>query len=252
MSELPTFCQIFIGKIALLIKEREWRFKYLEEIYEVITQDPLQATTTKYFPSAIAIYIGGNDEIPLELELAKIARNYNIIVISDSTHKRFPAKNTCTLRNTTESIEAPFPQDYLDFNYREVCFPVMPDVFDKPLDQYDIAEKLHSIRQDRHSFYRGEKRKTIGTPFDCGLSKMAIALAKGLCLPASMNLTYNEGGNTLLGNFEDGTPYAIIGQDSFDLTKILIESELAEIFPIMKLKWHLQLIMESNWKICFL
>ena len=110
-----------------LMKERMWRLEHKEEAYQRITQDPLQQTAIKFFPFTRAWYVGGvqGNSLSFECVLAEIGEKHGIIVISDSKHPDFLAgENTLEL---VQNRQRTFPQDFLDFNSQEICFPAVID-----------------------------------------------------------------------------------------------------------------------------
>jgi len=67
--------------------------------------------------------------------------------------------------------------------------------------------------------------EALGAVFMNDLPLKAISLADSLKCQPVMNLTYNEGGNTLIGQRENN-PYVIIGLDSYAVSKKLMEKDL--------------------------
>ncbi|CCB89760.1 hypothetical protein [Simkania negevensis] len=66
----------------------------------------------------------------------------------------------------------------------------------------------------------------VGQVLEKGQQEKAVRLATALGVPASMSLTYSEGGNTISGFRGNGEPYIIIGLDSFSATKAIMEQDL--------------------------
>ncbi|MBI3236977.1 MAG: hypothetical protein HYZ48_04685 [Chlamydiales bacterium] len=66
----------------------------------------------------------------------------------------------------------------------------------------------------------------IGLPWTDDLGKKSVKLALSLGATPVMNLTYSEGGNTLIGSRKDGSRFVIIGKDSYEFSKFLMEKDL--------------------------
>ena len=67
--------------------------------------------------------------------------------------------------------------------------------------------------------------EVLGSVRSANLPVKALALAGSLNAPPIMNLTYNEGGNTLIGQ-RGGQPYIIVGMDSYEISKKFMEKDL--------------------------
>ena len=217
--------------ILTLRKERAWRLKQMNSIYKKIIRDPHQCTAIKFFPFTESLHIGGDCQmVPFELELAEICQKHNIILISDNkAHKKLKNDYNNVLLYSDHSDNS-FCQDFLDFNAEELCFPAMDDSSSPIYTQLEKA--VQTARNNRFAPYKELDvnspiiNQLVGDAFRIGYSKVFISLANSLNVPAVMNLTCSEGGNMLLGFFEKMEPYAIIGLDSYYMTKELIELEL--------------------------
>lgn len=213
-----------------LRKERMWRLKHKEEVYDRVIQDPLQQTAIKFFPFTRAWYIGGvqGNLISFECTLAEVGEKHGIIVISDSKHPHF-----LNYSNTLELVQErqrTFPQDFLDFNSQEICFPAVIDS-NPEFTTSTLKDAMYDARRERFLPYRALDRDdpiwaiVRGQPFMTQSYRTSLDLAKALDAQASINLTYSEGGNMLLG-INDNKAYAIIGLDSFSASKALMENNL--------------------------
>ena len=68
------------------------------------------------------------------------------------------------------------------------------------------------------------------------LQTKAIELASALDATPVMSLTYSEGGNTLIGTYNDGSMYVIIGKDSYAVSKLLLEEDLGRLASEQEVK----------------
>lgn len=228
--------------VHALREERLFRLQNLREVYQTTRNDPQQTVKTKYFPQTTAWYTGARrnqEAAAFELEMREIGQQHGIPVISDSTHETFSGQPGALTFD--HEMGAAYTQDFVDFTSQEVRVPLLRD--DERYGEGFIGTAILNARNSRGPLWTTfQLEDSDGTPFLITPPTQGIGWAeqvwqndqsmKGISLAASlgvqplMNLTYNEGGNTLIGSREDGTPFAIIGQDSYEASKALMEKDL--------------------------
>lgn len=227
-------------KASFLREQRRFRLINLRSVYASTINDTAQRVRTKYFPTTTAWYVGtcrSNGVAPFELEMETIASSHGMTLITDSTNEAFKKRGkTLTL---DDAIDAAYPQDFVDFSTDEVRVPLLREMKYGDL----IQDSIRKGRIDRNPLWSctiitdcdGQK-KTINPPhitigwvdqvWQSDQSLKGIAIASSLEVQPLMNLTYSESGNTLIGQRTDGRPFVIIGQDSYDASKALMEHDL--------------------------
>lgn len=227
--------------ISKIEAERDFRLRNLEMVYTKVKDDPNQAVAGKQFEKTSAWYIGSfmgrNNQHSFECAMQKIGETHGIVCITDSRDESLRAcSNILTLDHKGQ---APFPQDFVDFSINEIRIPIMniksryPELNDTFLSNFFSAKRQVRNKAWKPTFNRQGQEinprvaegRTIGEPLLRDYGKTSIALALGLGATPIMNLTYNEGGNTLIGS-KDGKKFAIIGQDSYDISKYFMEKDL--------------------------
>jgi hypothetical protein len=245
----PNFNDFDAAAIERLQMQRLYRLENLQEVYQQSLQDPSREVTSKFFAPTSAWYVGSTvrEQERLELEMQTVGQKHGIQTISD---RRIDFENksleiTETYRtdlmvdpqpffqnfhpNQAKQMLGDFNQDFVDFSKNgEVRIPRLR----KAGEEQKFDKNLLKLRKEREPEWKKiheenpDARVTLlGVPFSDDLAMKAIALASSLNAVPVMNLTYNEGGNTLMGKNASG-PYVIIGRDSFDISKVLMEKDL--------------------------
>lgn len=233
--------EIVNDTIEQMEAERDFRLRNLETIYNKVSDDSTQAVAGKQFESTSAWYIGSfigvDRDLSFEKEMREIGANHDIMCITDSVDKTLKEYDNVLILDNLQ--KAAFPQDFVDFSINEVRIPVMnisdryPEINDVFVSKFfrdkrearnpnwiaKIGKKGQSINP------RVTEGRTIGEPLLKKYGKKSVALALGLGIAPIMNLTYNEGGNTLIGS-RGGEKFAIIGQDSYEISKYFMEKDL--------------------------
>jgi len=118
----------------------------------------------------------------------------------------------------------------MDFNSQEICFPAVIDS-NPEFTTIVLKEAIYEARKERFPPYSDLAEDdpiwaiVRGQPYMDRSYRTSLDLSRALGIPASMNLTYSEGGNMLLGIGDHGA-FAIIGLDSFSASKALMENNL--------------------------
>ncbi len=230
---------------------RLYRLMHLEEIYDKVVKDPGNQVATKFFPSTYGWFIGAFQTLPkfslLEIEMQKIAGENGIKVVGDrrldadlipmqitDQYKLDAMLNIESLAGSHGlEVLGPFVQDIVDFSSNgEVRVPRMRHhMEDWGTDRADCTQWVIEYRKERSEEWREIIEEELADPEALGavfmndLPLKAISLADSLKCQPVMNLTYNEGGNTLIGQRENN-PYVIIGLDSYAVSKKLMEKDL--------------------------
>jgi hypothetical protein len=234
--------------IERLRMQRLFRLENLQETYQQSLENPKNEITSKFFDPTYAWYVGAHsyEEQPIELEMQVVGKKYGIQTISDWREDLGPnpveaAQNfrtdltlNCQLFSQgSEDISGgnlgEFNQDFVDFSKNgEVRIPRFRQAGEKA----SLGDAIQEFRIKRQEAWRKIYEQNpnalipwLGKPFEDAFSLKAIALASSLNAVPVMNLTYNEGGNTLMGKNATG-PYVIIGRDSVDVSKALMEKDL--------------------------
>jgi hypothetical protein len=236
--------------IEKLRMQRLFRLENLHEVYQQSVGDPNREITSKFFGPTYAWYVGGAQaewENAFELQMQNIGQRHGIKVISDlkfdsklkskeiteqykvdlmlNCRPFFDSFKTQKARN----ILGEFNQDFVDFSKNgEVRIPRLK----KTGEDINFQENLVEFRCQRSKEWKETLQDNedsnpplLGVPFCDDVPLKAIGLASALNAIPVMNLTYNEGGNTLMGERDSG-PYVIIGLDSYDVSKSLMEKDL--------------------------
>lgn len=216
---------------------RLYRLENLEAIYEQSVNKPNQQVASKYFEKTAAWYVGNffrTSYSPLHLEMQDLAEKHGIKVISDVRQE--PEAGMKTTGFILDNKPVPnqnlgaFPQDFVDFSRNgEIRIPVMRYTEDSMV----LFSSMELDRKKRSPDWRkiidecegSNQLLYLGAPFDQKQSLKALVLASSLNIDPLMNLTYNEGGNTLIGK-RNGQPYVLIGLDSYIASKVLMERDL--------------------------
>jgi hypothetical protein len=233
--------------------DRLHRLQNLEEEYQKTLQDPSRQIVSKCFPETSCWYMGADHDVPLfELEMSKIANENNIGVISDYYSMLDLKKSFKNQYNNSRIIFFDFlelrekeigafggvwAQDFLDFNQQgSIQIPVMQTAEEAASSRGETQrrwdESIAKARKERSLIWQNIYEEngtspilTLGQSFSAQRSTKGVALASALDVPVSMNLTYNEGGNTIIGQ-KGSKPYVIIGKDSYSISKSLMEKDL--------------------------
>jgi hypothetical protein len=234
--------------IERLRMQRLYRLENLQKVYQQSVVDSSREVVSKYFAPTYAWYVGALPQEEsgslLEIEMQHIGKKHDIKVVSDLRFRYGlkPVKITEDYQtdfmlncqpiygsNIDITNICDFNQDYVDFSKNgEVRIPRLSITG----EDKKIYEQVSTFRQTRSEEWKkiindnpGVSVPILGTPFCGDLSLKAIAFASAFNAIPVMNLTYNEGGNTLMGK-KGSQPYVIIGQDSYDLSKLLMEKDL--------------------------
>lgn len=217
-----------------LKNQRLFALNNLEFIYEKTQEKPLEQVNSKFFPKTNAWYIGStmdSEDAAFEFDLQEIGQKYGISLITDSVYLSSEKENLIIF---SDSRQAPFTQDFVDFSQDEVRIPVFVD----KETAIKIREEAKSKRLKRDTLWNlskigtqlisrpSERLALVGALFEDELQKKAIGLALAMGATPIMNLTYSEGGNTLIGTKDDGSMYIIVGKDSYVISKIILERDL--------------------------
>ncbi|MBS0651381.1 MAG: hypothetical protein JSR93_09490 [Verrucomicrobia bacterium] len=252
--------------IMKMEKERSFRLKNLNTIYDKTIFEPDQAVNKKFFQTTTAWYVGSlqnnPDAIPFEREMQQIGAAHNIVCITDLNTEHLDGKQDTLLLQ--DKVNASYPQDFVDFSSNEVRIPLMnhgkyPQVGSVYLSNFtqrtrierdfDWSEESRLSTGEVNPYTPISNMATIGLPWTDNLANKSVKLALGLGATPVMNLTYSEGGNTLIGAREDGTPFIIIGKDSYEFSKLLMEKELGRKMSESEVKKAFALdygIMQEN------
>lgn len=236
--------------IEQLRAQRLFRLHNLQQEYKQSLADPNSQVAGKYFQPVCAWYVGSsiNEKSYLEIEMQSIGNQYGIQTISDwrldddsnplpvderyKTDFLLDPKPFIQLLGPSVGIgcQSEFNQDFVDFSQKgEARFPRMktPNMQEKKRFYENVAD----FRSKRSEVWKQviENSETtiplLGPTFMHDYALKAVAFASTLGAAPVMNLTYNEGGNTLIGQRASG-PYVIIGKDSYDVSKKLMEDDL--------------------------
>ncbi|MBS0604864.1 MAG: hypothetical protein JSS60_07495 [Verrucomicrobia bacterium] len=240
--------QAAVGKLRI---QRLFRLENLEKLYTQSQNAPDQHVASKLFEPTYAWYVGAfwqkENFAPFELEMQKIGEEHGIKVISDiklahgnsievTEENRTDLMIDCEpilesdISHGDASVLGAFSQDFVDFcRNGEIRIPRMAP----PGENIELASLLTEDRIKRSEQWReiaanlgkSNLMHFLGTPIENNLSLKAIALASSLNTSPIMNLTYNEGGNALIGKKGD-QPYVIIGLDSYAASKTMMEHDL--------------------------
>ncbi|MGC2596187.1 MAG: hypothetical protein WA347_07895 [Rhabdochlamydiaceae bacterium] len=246
-----------LGQAAIekLRVQRLYRLENLEAVYRYSVSDPNQRVASKCFEPTCGWYVGAfqfnRSYAPFEVEMERIGQEHGIKVVSDikidssqqmyitednKTELMLDCESIIILKEGGNSALGAFAQDFVDFSKNgEIRIPSMQkfEVVETFLSYSEVDICIEKDRAKRS----GEWNKLIenmqeetpfhylGIPHRDALSLKAIALASSLDKTPIMNLTYNEGGNTLIGK-RGGQSYALIGRDSYAVSKMFMEDDL--------------------------
>ncbi len=226
-----------------LHRERLFRLTHCHQIHSQLLSDPSQCVASKFFPPTQAWLLGVAFKPPVEIfeqELLEIGLEHGIKIIAPTYEADPPEHEASPLEGHRQAIglaaflEAPWPQDYVDFSLCEVRVPAMKH--EERHSAFDIINVINLDRQQRHRLWRyipplakaplwRTTDRVRMSWFKSG-ARHAIALAAAADIPCVMNLTYSEGGNTLLGERKNNKPCAIIGLDTVAATRALLSYDL--------------------------
>lgn len=236
--------------INALRVRRMHRLMHLKETYEASKGDESNQVATKFFPTTYGWFVGGFQQVPnfslLEIEMQKIARENQIVVVGDLRMNEHSKPVDVTDENrldvmidSTELMSGigydavgPFVQDMVDFSRGgEFRVPRMKHHMEERALSSDMSEQILVRRTERSPEWKkiivDEKAfpEVEGAVFTNQLSVKPLALADSLKCQPVMNLTYNEGGNTLIGQ-RGSVPYIIVGLDTYAASKDIMEKDL--------------------------
>jgi hypothetical protein len=244
-----------LAAIEKLRVQRLYRLENLKAVYRYSVNDPNQRVASKWFEPTCGWYVGtfqfNRNYATFEVEMEKIGQEHGIKVVSDvkigpfqqmyitednKTDLMLDCESILMLKEGGNSALGAFAQDFVDFSKNgEIRIPRMKKL--EAVEHYlPYSEVDVCIEKDRAK-RSGEWNKLIeamqeetpfhylGIPHRDYLSLKAIALASSLDKAPIMNLTYNEGGNTLIGK-RGGQSYALIGLDSYAVSKMFMEDDL--------------------------
>jgi hypothetical protein len=243
----PKFKDIDDASIRL---QRLFRLHNLQQEYQKSIADPNCQVTGKYFPPVCAWCVGSTaaEKGYLEIEMQAIGNQYGILTIADwrldedsnplQINEGYKTDFMLDPKSFTEYFGPSgithlyeFNQDFVDFSKNgQARFPRMKT----PNTQEDknFYENIAAFRSDRSKIWKQVIEDASDTPllflgpsFVNDYAFKAVGLASTLGAVPVMNLTYNEGGNTLIGQRASG-PYVIIGKDSYDVSKKFMEKDL--------------------------
>ncbi len=227
------------------------RLMHLEEVYDTVMRDPAAQVATKFFPSTYGWFIGAFQSLPLfsllEIEMQAIANQHGIKVIGDrrldsslmpmEIGDQYRLDALLNIGSLVEShgleVLGPFVQDIVDFSFSgEIRIPRLRHHMEEwGTDRADCTQWVIDSRIERSQEWREIIKDELADPEALGavfmndLPLKALSLADSLKCQPVMNLTYNEGGNTLIGQ-RGNQPYVIIGLDSYAVSKKLMEKDI--------------------------
>lgn len=217
-------------RLHAMRQERLWRLNHLEDVYQASIQDPDQRVRSKTMGPTTAWYVGScikSGEAPFEREMEKFGNQHGISVVTDS---REVLEHSLVF---DDDLDAAYPQDFIEFTPNEIRIPYMPAAVYQDQTKKIMDANIYADRQERFENYNHSNVKIspistsiVGQVLENGQQEKAVRLATALGVPASMSLTYSEGGNTISGFRGNGEPYIIIGLDSFSATKAIMEQDL--------------------------
>lgn len=243
----------FDGVLQALSEQRTRRLHNLEAVYSEQTQAAKSnMANSKYFPVTTAWYVGGmkNSDGVLESTMQRIGAEHGIAVVLDLPPGRQTSGDRYSLllddSALFKGIHFSWVQDLVDFHalVNEIHYPAIiffPNMNreDQLTIEHELETSIMNARVKRDPDWgvttlpdgvriRPPKDtiQHLGNALGRLSSLKGVSVASAAGAVSVMNLTYNEGGNTLLGIDESGRPYAIIGKDSFALSKTLMENEL--------------------------
>ncbi|NNM43838.1 MAG: hypothetical protein HKM07_05800 [Chlamydiae bacterium] len=228
-----------------LREDRLYRLRNLSLIYQDLFTnspniDPATPVALKYFPRTYGWFIGALDvsgqasDSQVEVSMQGIANQHQIRIISDVSPTSYAITHgqlNQTIRlNYKTGRPAQYAQDFVEFSSKDARIPAMRQ--HPNIQEYNqLLNVMIRERGSRNHLWRRRENENSrnhdirGTPFEKDRSKKAIALGAAIGSVVSMNLTYSEGGNMLIGEDQNG-PYAIIGMDSYAASKYLMEENL--------------------------
>ncbi|MGE0197249.1 MAG: hypothetical protein AB7N99_00340 [Simkaniaceae bacterium] len=221
-------------------RERLWRLNHLEEVYVATIQDTNQQVRTKTMGPTKGWYVGScrkTGQAPFEQEMEKFGHEHGIFVVSDS---REQLEHSLVF---DDDLDAAYPQDFIEFTEHEIRIPYAPLSFLQDKTKQVMDAGILEDRKTRFARYNDPNVRistigsaTVGQVLSEGQQEKAVRLALALNVPVTMSLTYSEGGNTLSGQKSDGTPYIIIGHDSFAATRAILERDLGRSVSDIEVK----------------
>jgi hypothetical protein len=184
---------IYPARLRLLEHFREERLQHLDKAVDEPEQNPISC---KEFPKTTAWISDSKDSKQFMKTLVAAARSSGIkMVFSDQS---------CDWGVWT--------QDYFECSKNDIRMPAYLH-----LSQKEFQDLIQEGRTSRLEGYSEQNSFDVMGSANLHYEDkkfLAASLALQLNVPVSMNLTYNEGGNTLSGTTPDGDPYVIIGKDA--------------------------------------
>lgn len=238
------------NKFNELHQDRIYRLKNLLPIYRELFPEgkprDQEAVGTKFFPKTAGWVMGTferRDDLIRQMET--IAQANGMFLITDASESEsaflleYQHSAVGFMETKSSDVTTPFFQDFFEFTSKELRIPCMPreysisefsdesEIFNRAITAdraqrsqlWDICYKIQSSREFK------DLQSIQGVPFTGSYGDKAIFLSEAIEAASSMNLTYSEGGNTLIG-CDDKGPYMIMGKDSFAATKQLMEAGL--------------------------
>ncbi len=203
-----------INQKKQLALDRKIRLEFLLSTHKPLRTEP--PCIDKTFPKTRAWVTGKplmnpeNHKLGLVDNLARIGQEHNIPVLYGKQYKN------------------KWVQDGMDFTATSIKVPA-------PMKNHEaLARAVKLKRQGRATLEGVDPNLNFGSLGQVArqkLHKNTINLANSMGIPMSYNLTYNEGGNTLIGK-----EYVIVGKDSKSATEINIENEIGRKLTEEELK----------------
>lgn len=234
------------ASVTRLKSQRVERLQNMKQVYDTqqLTGGHYRASS-KYFPQTAAWYVAGlkGSNTILEKTMTEIGAAHGIVVIldlpDDQTYSCVPYTLHLDDNNLFKSKHIPWVQDVVDFHPQanEIHCPLI--LYPEQGRSQDLSRIIEQARLQRDADW-GKRKLADGTEisapkdriYDVGRTVGKLVSLKSLSLASAtnatpvINLTYNEGGNTLLGVDTEGLPFAIIGKDSVAISKAIMEQQL--------------------------
>ena len=229
---------------------RMYRLMHLQEVYDASKGDERRQVAGKFFPPTHGWFVGGFQRMPqfslLEIEMQKIARENGMVVmgdwrldedmapvaVTDENRLDVMVDNRPLIKAKGSDVIGPFVQDMVDFSRGgEVRVPCLKHPTQGMGLSADISTRILQFRAERSPEWEEiiadpeANPEVQGAVFVNQLALKPVALADSLNCQPVMNLTYNEGGNSLIGR-RGAQPYVIVGLDTFAVSKDLMERDL--------------------------
>lgn len=234
-GELHRSTKSVLAKLPQLFEARNFCLHNIEYAYSVMCTEIDRgadfSVSTKYFPNTACWWVG-TAQFTIDRKMIEIGQKFGIQVLSHQQTQRECKNDKISFYSKCEEI---FPQDYLEPSASEIRLLAMPD---RGI-QIQFEDCIRAARQRRDAaLWGGVEEKNspcnkilcLGKHWDSckeknGASYLPLELASICNIASSMNLTYSEGGNVVWAE-KEGKPHLLIGKDSADFSKKILERQL--------------------------